>query len=211
MTDGNDGAPTSEVTPERRRTRCPAVGIGASAGGVEALQKFLPAVTPDSGLAYVVIMHLDPRRESALTQVLSRIARVPVVTITHKMPVEPNRVHVVPPNAMVSIDSGEFLLAKAGESRGRPTIIDGFLISLAEDLGENAACVILSGTGSDGTVGLRAIKEHGGLTLAQAQAEYEGMMRSAVSTGLVDFLLPVVEMPAKLAEHFRHLDGILAR
>jgi two-component system, chemotaxis family, CheB/CheR fusion protein len=216
MTDTEkDSGPTAspgERDPSERKAPCPIIGIGTSAGGIEALQKFLPAVPADSGLGYVVIMHLSPEHESALAEILSRSAKLHVATIKSGVAVEPNRVYVAPPNSTVSIDDGKLALSKAEGPRGlMPTSIDTFLVSLAEDQGANAACVILSGVGSDGTLGLRAIKEHGGLTLAQAHAEYEGMMRSAVSTGLVDFVLPAEQMAAKLVDHFRHLDVVIAK
>jgi two-component system CheB/CheR fusion protein len=190
---------------------CPVIGIGASAGGIEALQKFLPAVPRDSGLAFVVVMHLSPEHESALAQILARATPIPVETAADKSPVAADHVYVVPPNATVTMERGVLHLSQPSGLRGQLTTIDGFLASLAKDQGENAACVILSGTGSDGTLGLRAIKEHGGLTLAQAQAQYEGMMRSAFATGLVDFVLPVGELPAKLVAHFRHREAITAK
>lgn len=205
-------ASSGERNASERKAPCPIIGIGTSAGGIEALQKLLPAVLADSGLGYVVIMHLSPEHESALAEILSRSAKLNVATIKNGVAVEPNHVYVAPPNSTVTMDKGKLSLSKAEGPRGlMPTSIDSFLVSLAEDQGENAACVILSGVGSDGTLGLRAIKEHGGLTLAQAHAEYEGMMRSAVSTGLVDFVLPAEQMAAKLVDHFRHLDVVIAK
>jgi two-component system, chemotaxis family, CheB/CheR fusion protein len=216
MTDTEqDSGPTAspgERNVSERKAPCPIIGIGTSAGGIEALQKLLPAVLADSGLGYVVIMHLSPEHESALAEILSRSAKLHVTTIENGVAVEPNHVYVAPPNSTVTMNKGKLSLSKADGPRAlMPTSIDTFLVSLAEDQGENAACVILSGVGSDGTLGLRAIKEHGGLTLAQAHAEYEGMMRSAVSTGLVDFVLPAEQMAAKLVDHFRHLDVVIAK
>jgi two-component system CheB/CheR fusion protein len=174
----------------RRPAETPIVGIGTSAGGLSALQHFLPAVDAQGGLAFVVVQHLDPAHESNLATIIARWTPLPVATITDGALVAPNHVYVIPPDA---------------EPRSRAATVDTFLISLARDQGRNAACVILSGTGSDGTIGLRAIKEHGGVTFAQADAEYDGMMRSALATGLVDLLLPAGQIPAKLAEHFRHM------
>jgi two-component system CheB/CheR fusion protein len=202
---------SEESSRTRRAPSCPVIGIGASAGGVQALQKFLPAVPPDSGLAFVVILHLAPEHESALAQVLSRASHIPVSVATDKASVEPNQVYVIPPHAALTIENGRLRLGEPVQPQVVRNSIDTFLVSLAQDQGENAACVILSGTGSDGTVGLRAIKESGGLTLAQAQAEYDGMMRSAVATGLVDFVLPIEAIPSKLIGHFRHRDDLIAR
>ena len=184
---------------------CPIVGIGASAGGVDALRRLFPNVASDCGMAFVVVQHLDPDHGSALAEVLARRTSLPVTQIEDDTAVEPNRVYVIPPNSALTIRDGRLLLARPTAPRGQRNPIDEFFTSLARDQGENAACVILSGTGSDGTLGLRAIKEGGGLTLAQSEAEYDGMMRSAVSTSLVDFVLRAEEMPAKLADYFSHV------
>ncbi|HEY6432685.1 MAG TPA: chemotaxis protein CheB [Acetobacteraceae bacterium] len=186
-------------------TACPIVGVGASAGGVDALRRLFPNVQSDCGMAFVVVQHLDPARQSALAEVLARSSALPVVQIENETEVEPNHVYVIPPNASLTIQNGRLLLSTPFGPRGHPSSIDEFFTSLARHQGENAACVILSGTGSDGTVGLRAIKEGGGLTLAQAEAEYDGMMRSAVATGLVDFVLGVEDIPGTLADYFDHV------
>jgi two-component system CheB/CheR fusion protein len=196
-------------TPDEKREPpvVPVVGIGASAGGLRALETLLPAIAPDSGLAYVIVQHLDPDHESVLASLLERRATVPVAVIQHQTAAEANHIYVIPPNASLTINDDRLLLAPPVERRGPRTPIDGFLVSLAEARGEKSAGVILSGSGSDGTLGLRAIKEHGGLTIAQQGAEYDGMMRSAVSTGMVDFVLPLADIPAKVADYFRHLEG----
>lgn len=183
---------------------CAVVAIGASAGGIAALQKFFPDVPPDSGLAYVVIQHLDAEHESVLASIIQRCTSIETQTAIEGSSIEPNRIYVVPPGVSVTVKDRSFHIVKMAASRARRTPIDDFFISLAEEQGENAAAVILSGTGSDGTIGLRAIKEHGGLTLAQESAEYDGMMRSAVQTGLVDLVLPAEEMAASLVDYFRH-------
>ena len=184
---------------------CPIIGLGASAGGIEALKAFFGAVDADCGFAFVVVQHLDPDHKSLLAEVMGRFSRLPVVSIEDNASVEANHVYVIPPNAILTIEAGRLHIAKPAGRRGHRTPIDAFFVSLAQDQAENAACVILSGTGSDGTLGLRAIKESGGLALAQDRAEYDGMTRSALSTGLVDFVLPPEEMPAKLAEYFHHV------
>jgi two-component system CheB/CheR fusion protein len=194
---------------EEEETRNPAIdipviGIGASAGGLGALQQFLPAVLPDCGMAFVVVLHLDPEHHSLLADLLSHISPLPVRLIENDTAIAPNIVYVIPPNATLTLEHGRLHLEKPSPPPGHRYPIDAFLVSLAQDQAENAACVILSGTGSDGTIGLRAIKESGGLTLAQEDAEHDGMMRSAVATGLVDLVLPVEQMPAKLAEYFNH-------
>jgi two-component system CheB/CheR fusion protein len=195
--------------PDRSLTgTCPIIGIGASAGGIDALKRLFPGFPPECGMAFVVVLHLDPDHESALSEVLARGSALPVTPIENDTQVEPDHVYVIPPNAALTIQDGRLLLNKPAAPRGQRNAIDEFLISLARDQGENAACVILSGTGSDGTLGLRAIKEHGGLALAQAEAEYSGMMRSAVATGLVDFVLRAEDIPAKLIDYFDHVTRV---
>ncbi|MBS0523401.1 MAG: hypothetical protein JSS04_07160, partial [Proteobacteria bacterium] len=184
----------------------PVVGIGSSAGGLSALEGLLPAIPADSGLAFVVVQHLDPDHESSLAALLQRLSPIPVATIKNETAVEPNHLYVIPPNASLTLSDDRLHLAPPVENRGQRTPIDGFFLSLAGARAEKAAGIILSGSGSDGTLGLRAIKEHGGLTIAQEGAEYDGMMRSAVRSGMVDFVLPLDRIPSKLAEYFHHLD-----
>jgi two-component system CheB/CheR fusion protein len=190
----------------------PVVAIGASAGGIDALKEFVPAISKDSGCAYVVVLHLDPDHSSVLASILGRGSPIPVTEITAETAIEPDHIYVMGPNTVLSISDDHLLISKPVQARGFRTPIDGFLTSLAPVKGEHCACVILSGTGSDGTVGLRAIKENGGLAIAQHGAEYDGMMRSAVGSGLVDFVLPVQQIPPKLDDYFRHLvDGKAAQ
>jgi len=199
----NDRTPQAEGPSQRA---VPVVGIGASAGGLGALEKMLPAIQSDSGLAFVVVQHLNPDFESALPALLGRLAPIPVALIKDEAVVEANRIYVIPPNASLTLVDGHLRLSVPTEQRGLRTPIDGFFLSLAEVRGERGAGVVLSGAGSDGTLGLRAIKEHGGLTIAQEGAEYDGMMRSAVRSGMVDFVLPLEQIPAKLTDYFHHLD-----
>lgn len=189
----------------------PVTGIGASAGGIGALEGLLPLLPRDAGVAYVVVQHMDPHHDSVLPSLLGKVSQLPVVVIEDRMRLEPDQVHILPPNATLAVADGHLHLATPTEPRGQRTPIDGFFRSLAEAKGERAAGIILSGTGSDGTIGLRAIKEHGGLTIAQDDAEYDGMMRSAVRTGMVDFVLPLEGIPARLADYFRHLTDIDGR
>lgn len=183
--------------------------MGASAGGLEAFERFFDRMHTDSGMGFVMVMHLDARHRSAMTELVQRYTQMKVVEIADGMPVLADRVHVIPPNATLTIERGSLRVVTP---RGQSMTIDGFLRSLAEDQGENAIGVILSGSGSDGTAGIKTIKEHGGLTLAQAgkSLRFDSMPHSAVATGLVDFVLPVEDMPAKLieyAEHLRRLRG----
>jgi two-component system, chemotaxis family, CheB/CheR fusion protein len=189
---------------------CPVVGVGASAGGLEAFQTFLQGVAPDSGLAYVLVQHLDPNHESMLAELLGRRTTLPVRQIADGVAVEPNTVYLIPPNASLTMHGARLRLSEFTEPRGFRRPIDVFFRSLAEDQGANAACVILSGTGADGSDGLRAVKEAGGLAIAQDPdtAKYDGMPRSAVATGLVDNVLPAKDMPGALRDYFERSQSL---
>jgi two-component system CheB/CheR fusion protein len=190
----------------------PIVGLGASAGGLEAFQNFLMAAPADAGFAYVLVQHLDPNHESMLAELLSRRTTMPVRQVSDGMALEPNCVYLIPPNASLTIEKARLLLSDFAEPRGFRRPIDVFFRSLADDQGSNAACIVLSGTGADGSEGLRAIKEAGGLTLVQnpETAKYDGMPKSAVATGLVDKVLNAGDMPSALRDYFdRGQPGIL--
>ncbi len=173
------------------------VGIGASAGGLEAFEQFFRNISVKSGLAFVLVSHLDPGHASLLTEILQRTTTMPVVEAHDQMPVEPNCVYVIPPNRDMVIFQGKLLLSVPNEPRGQRMPIDAFLRSLAEDSQENAIGIILSGTGTDGTLGLRAILGSGGLTLVQepCTAKYDGMPYSAIQAGYATHVLPVEKMP----------------
>jgi two-component system, chemotaxis family, CheB/CheR fusion protein len=191
----------------------PIVGIGASAGGVEALEGFFGGVPARPGLAFVVVTHLSAERESMLHQVVRHYTSLPVHIATDDMRVEVDCVYVMRADAILTIESGRLRLRGVGASRREPKPIDVFFSSLAADQGELAVGVVLSGGDGDGTLGIKAIKERGGLTLAQAHdghgPQYPDMPQSAISTGLVDFAVPAAEMGARLAEFARslHLPG----
>jgi two-component system, chemotaxis family, CheB/CheR fusion protein len=179
------------------------IGVGASAGGLDAIQRFLRHMPPGGHLALVYVPHLDPSHESVLPELLARAALVPVQVVQDGTIVEPDHVYVIPPNASLAIHGGVLRLGTrlSATDAGKP--IDHFLISLAEDQGARAGGVILSGTGTDGTAGLRAIKDRGGVTLGQRpeSAAYDSMPRSAIAAGLADDVLAPEEMPARLFEH----------
>jgi two-component system CheB/CheR fusion protein len=184
------------------------VGIGASAGGLEAFTAFFSQLPADSGMAFVLVQHLSPDHESTLTEILARAAPIPVVEAEHGMHVEPDRVHVIPPDATLTILEGRLLVVKPAPPRSSRRPIDSFFTSLAKDQGDNAVSIVLSGIGSDGSIGLAAVKECGGLTIAQAEFDHHampGMPQSAAATGRVDYVLQVEEMPAKLIEYRDHL------
>jgi two-component system CheB/CheR fusion protein len=181
--------------------------LGASAGGLEPLETFFKQMPAESGIAFVIIQHLAPDHETALPQLLGRHTEMPVEQAEDNMLVVPNRVYVIPPNATLTIKNSVLHVASPVQTRGSRTPIDRFFTSLAEDRGGNAVCIMLSGTGTDGTLGLRAIKEYGGMAMAQAleTAKYDAILRSAIATGLVDHVLPVEAMPTKLLEYAAHL------
>ncbi len=184
--------------------------LGASAGGLEAFENFFKHMPADAGIAFVVVQHLAPDHPSALAELLGRRTRMAVTEAQDNTQVVPNRVYIIPPNAALTIENCTLRVMEPAQPHDRRTPIDILFSSLAEDCGENAVCIILSGTGTDGTLGLRAIKEHGGMTLAQTlkSAKHDAMLRSAIATGLVDHVLPVEEMPAKLLEYAAHLSSV---
>jgi two-component system CheB/CheR fusion protein len=187
----------------------PIVGVGASAGGVEALEGFFQGMPPQPGLAFIVVTHLSPDRESLLHEIIARYTDLSVVVAEHEAEVGPNCVYVLPSDAIISIKAGRLELHKASSSRRERKPIDILFSSLALDCGEYAAAVVLSGGDGDGTLGTKAIKERGGLTLAQIAdghgPRHPSMPDSAIAAGFVDFALPVNEMGAKLAEFARML------
>ncbi|MEO6463583.1 MAG: chemotaxis protein CheB, partial [Candidatus Eisenbacteria bacterium] len=160
----------------KKPARFPIVGLGASAGGLEALEEFFRKVPADSGMAFVVVQHLDPNHASILTEILQRATPMAVVEAEDQMVVAPDRVHVIPPNRDLAIFHGALQLSVPDQPRSHRLPIDSFLRSLADDLGEQAIGVILSGTGTDGTLGLRAILGGGGLAFVQepTTAKYDG-------------------------------------
>jgi two-component system, chemotaxis family, CheB/CheR fusion protein len=175
------------------------VGIGASAGGLKALQHFVEAVPADSGMAFVVILHLAPERDSRMGELLQDRARIPVLQVTGQTVVEANRVYMIPPGHDLEMRGTSVRLRERGE-RSDHAPVDLFFRTLAESCGSEAVGVILSGTGADGTAGIRYIREAGGITVAQApeESEYDGMPASAIATGLVDLVLPAAAIPAAL-------------
>ncbi len=178
----------------------PIVGMGASAGGLEAFEQFFRSMPPDSGMAFVLAPHLDPDHASLLSEILQRSTAMPVVEAQDQMAVAPNGVYVIPPNRDMAIFHGVLQLSVPGQPRGQRMPIDAFLRSLADDQGENAIGIILSGTGTDGTLGLRAILGAGGVSLVQepATAKYDGMPASAIGAGYATHILPVEKMPGAL-------------
>jgi two-component system CheB/CheR fusion protein len=176
------------------------VGIGASAGGLEAFEQFFSKMPPDSGMAFVLIPHLDPTHASMMTELLKRVTKMEVTEAKDGMKVKPDHVYVIPPNKEMSIFHGTLNLEAPTMAHGLRMPIDAFFRSLAEDQGEVAIGIILSGTGTDGTLGVRAIHGSGGIVMVQEpkSAKYAGMPSSAVQTGLVDYILPADKIPSQL-------------
>ena len=189
----------------------PIVGIGASAGGLAAFEAFfsgMPADT-DPGMAFVLVQHLAPDHESLLTELVRRYTRMQVFEVEDGMIVHRNCAYIIPPNHDMALINGTLQLLEPSTPHGQRLPIDFFFRSLADDQRERAIGIVLSGTGSDGTLSVRTIKAAGGMVMVQtaASAEYDGMPRSALATGLADYELPPVEMPARLISYVTHAFG----
>lgn len=190
----------------------PVIGIGSSAGGLEALELFLKNVPAPCGMAFVIVQHLDPNHKGILVELLQRVTSMPVAQVTDRLKIEADHVYVIPPNQDMTILHGHLHLLDMVKPRGLRLPIDFFFRSMADDLQQHAIGVILSGMGSDGTLGLRAIKEKGGSVFVQdpASSKFDGMPRSAIDEGLADVVAPVEELPMKIAAYLKHLP-ILSR
>jgi len=200
--------PADEDAParERRGLELPVAGLVASAGGLDAYKKFFAAMPADSGIAFVLIPHLDPQHESLMVELLARHTSMPVVEAAEGIAVEANRVYIIPPNKNMTIAGGVLRLTGPVERGSWQTSIDLFLRSLADDQLEKAICIILSGTGSHGTLGLKAVKAAGGMAMIQdpKTAASPPMPESAMATGLADYVLPVEQMPEALVKYVQH-------
>jgi two-component system CheB/CheR fusion protein len=194
--------------------RFPIVGIGASAGGLRALEDLFETIPGDPGMAFVIVTHLAPDRQSFLVEILARHARLPVEVASDGLQVENNRVYVLPPSASLTIEQGRLRLRELEPGRRERAPVDVFLASLAADCCEYSVAVVLSGSGHDGVLGVKAIKEYGGLVLAQtsdgAGPDFADMPNSAIASGLVDFAAPVEQMAARLDDNLRSLHAIEA-
>jgi two-component system CheB/CheR fusion protein len=200
------GSPQHGTESVRAGAPFPIVGIGASAGGLEALEQFLHHVPERIGMAFVIVQHLDPTRKGVLAALLQRNTSMSVVQAKDHTKIRPDCVYVIPPDKDMSILHGELRLRAPAEPRGLRLPVDIFLRSLADDSHDLAIGVILSGMGSDGTLGLAAIKENAGVVFVQdpASAKFDGMPRSAIEAGLADFVAPAAELPGKIADYFHH-------
>ncbi|WP_414469205.1 CheR family methyltransferase [Methanobacterium sp. ACI-7] len=205
MENHNEDIDKSKVNPKRK---FPIVGIGSSAGGLEALEKLFSNMPSDTGMGFVLIQHLDPSHESTLADLIARYTDMEVFVIKDEMPVQPNKIYVIPPNREVGIKNGVLTLFKPLEPHGFRRPIDLFFQALADDQEDNAICIILSGFGSDGTRGLAAIKSAGGMVIAQdpTSASSEAMPDSAIATDLVDYVATPEKMHEYLISYVQRLD-----
>ncbi|MEQ8433624.1 MAG: CheR family methyltransferase [Oceanicaulis sp.] len=205
---GNSAAAPDKASPSSDRPAV--VGVGASAGGVGEFRTFVSNVPENSGIAWVLILHMAPDKKSELAAILQRKTKLPVKEASDDTPVKADHIYLMPPGRTMTIKDGRLKLSGDKDPLARRSSIDAFLFSLAEECSEHCGCALLSGAGSDGTLGLKAIKESGGLTLTQslATAEYDSMLLSAVRTGLVDHQVAVADMPGEFAEFLNRVrDG----
>jgi two-component system CheB/CheR fusion protein len=181
----------------------PVVGIGASAGGLDACRKLVDALPAGVGMAFILVQHLDPTHESMMVDLLAGHTTMTVRQATDGMPIERDYLYVIPPGTYLSVAAGALRLSQPQARHGARLPFDFLLRSLAEAYGARARCVILSGTGADGSLGLKAVKDNGGLIIAQdpLEAGYDGMPRSAIKTGAVDFVLPAAKIPEALVNY----------
>ncbi|MDO9033802.1 MAG: chemotaxis protein CheB, partial [Methanoregula sp.] len=206
MTALNQKPPTKKNTKNiPRNMNFPIIGIGASAGGLEAFELFFKTMPAESGMAFVLVPHLDPGHASMLSEILQRNTTMPVHEAQDQIPIQANHVYIIPPAKDMAIFHGALHLSVPEQVRGMRLPIDSFFRSLAEDQGERAICVILSGSGSDGTLGLRAIHGVGGVSFVQepSTAKYDGMPSSAVQSGLATYVMPVDKITEQLVAYVR--------
>jgi hypothetical protein len=184
--------------------------MGGSAGGLEAFGQFFAHMPADTGMAFVLVPHLDPTHKALLAELLQRSTPMKVTEVEDAVPVRPNAVYVIPPNADLSILHGKLHLLEPSVPRGLRMPIDFFFRQLAVDRQEKAIGIVLSGMGTDGTLGLKAIKENSGLVMVQdpASAKYDGMPRSAINSGLVDIVATAEELPARLIQYLAHTPAL---
>ncbi len=188
----------------------PVVGLGGSAGSIGPLREFFSRMPPDSGMGFVVVLHLSPEHESTLASLLSNVTRMSVIQVKAAVKIEPNCVYVIPPGKQLSMEDGHLHVLDLQQDRGKRVVLDLLLRTLADTHGPRAMAIVLSGADGDGAIGIKRIKERGGLTIAQdpVEAEHDGMPRSAIATGMVDWVLPVAEMPDRLLAYRRSGDRL---
>ena len=201
---GDESQSSPEV--EKPEASFPIVGIGASAGGLEALELFIKNIPKDSGMSFVIVQHLDPTRKDLMVELLQRVTSMQVMQVAEHTVVQPNCIYMIPPNKDMSIFHGTLHLFAPAEPRGLRLPIDYFFRSLADDKQEQSMGVILSGMGSDGTLGLGAIKEKGGVVFVQepSTAKFSSMPKSVIEAGLADVIAPAEELAPKILSYHQH-------
>jgi two-component system, chemotaxis family, CheB/CheR fusion protein len=203
LSDGGDNIPAEKPKPGDLIV----VGIGASAGGIQALKIFFENVAENSGMAYVVILHLSPSHDSKLAEILQVATKIPVQQVREKIKLQPNHVYVVPPNQHLLVVEGHLAVSRNTRTEDRTAPVDMFFRTLADTHGPRAIAVVLSGTGANGSMGLKRVKEMGGAAFVQnpRESEFNEMPRNAISTELVDDVLPVAEIPGKILAYKQNL------
>jgi two-component system CheB/CheR fusion protein len=189
-----------------RKGSFPVVAIGASAGGLEAYKEFFRALPSDTGMAFVLIQHLDPSHESMLTEIIAKITTMPVEEVRTGTLVRSNHIYVIPPNALMTLAGGVFRLSPRGKVAGQYLAVNFFMRSLAQERKSGAIAIVLSGTGADGTAGMEDVKAEGGITFVQdpATAKYDGMPRNVIDSGCADFILAPKDMAKELRRIQHH-------
>ena len=198
---------------DRTHSFLPVIGIGASAGGLEAFQRFFANMPPHAGMAFVIVQHLDPDHESMMSQLIARSTEMTVLQADDGMLIEADHIYIIPPNKYIAVAGGSLRLSVPTEHRGMRMPIDFLFRSLAEEQKEHTICIVLSGTGSDGTAALRAVNAAGGIAMVQdpATAKYDGMPRSAVESGYADYILAPERMPEQILGYIKNFGGLRIR
>ncbi|HVE89089.1 MAG TPA: chemotaxis protein CheB, partial [Burkholderiaceae bacterium] len=198
------GAKLDHGAPTLNYSVLPMVGIGGSAGAIPSIQTFFQAMPRDSGLAFVVVMHLSPEHESALAEVVQSWTEMRVEQVVNSVKVRRNHVYVIPPGKQIAAANGNLELADLPSDRGRRVAVDLFFRTLGDTHGPRGAAIVFSGADGDGAIGLKRVKERGGLTIAQdpEEAGHPSMPQSAIDTGLVDWVLRAADMPERLVKYF---------
>src|SRR6266566_1872576 len=206
----NKASNASQPAAHPSKHKFPVVGLGASAGGIQALKDFFRQVPQKSGMAYVVILHMSPEHESKLAEILQVTSPIPVTQVKEREEIKPDHVYVVPPDRNLAMSDGHLTLTKKIGAQERRSPVDLFFRTLAETNEERGVSVILSGTGANGSMGIKRIKEHGGVAFVQdpEEAEYNDMPNNAIATGMVDYVLPVADIPSKIISYKQHLGTV---
>src|SRR5690242_4006366 len=196
---------TARARPDGSAADFLVVGIGASAGGLDACRKLITALPAGNGMAFILVQHLDPTHESMMVDLLAGHTPMTVRQATDGMPIEPDHLYVIPPGTYLAVRNATLHLSRPHARHGARLPFDFLLHSLAAECGARAICVILSGSGADGSLGLKAVKENEGIVIAQDpdEAAYDGMPRSAIMSGAVDLVLPVANIPEALVKYNR--------